>query len=43
MDAFLKADWPKPDKIAYAARRGVKDDYCICQKAKEVLKRHGWA
>ena len=42
VDALLKADWPKPDKIVYAVRLAVEDDYCVCQKAEEALKRR-WA
>ena len=42
MQALLKADRPKPDKIVYAVRLVVEDDYCACEKAEEVLKRR-WA
>ena len=42
MQALLKADWPRPDKIVYAVRLVIEDDYCACEKAEEVLKRR-WA
>lgn len=42
MQALLKADWPKPDKIVYAVRLVIEDDYCTCEKAEEVLRRR-WA
>ena len=42
MQALLKADWPKPDKIVYAVRLVIEDDYCACEKAEEVLRRR-WA
>ena len=42
MQALLKSDWSKPDKIAYAVRLVIEDDYCACEKAEEVLNRR-WA
>lgn len=42
MQALLKADRPKPDKIVYAVRLVIEDDYCACEKAEEVLNRR-WA
>ncbi len=42
MQALLKSEWPKPDKIAYAVRLVIEDDYCACEKAEEVLNRR-WA
>jgi len=42
MQALLKADRPKPDKIVYAVRLVIEDDYCACEKAEEVLRRR-WA
>ena len=42
MQALLKADLPKPDKIVYAVRLVIEDDYCACEKAEEVLRRR-WA
>jgi len=42
MQALLKVDWPKPDKIVYAVRLVIEDDYCACENAEELLKRR-WA
>ena len=42
VQALLKADRPKPDKIVYAVRLVIEDDYYACEKAEEVLRRR-WA
>jgi hypothetical protein len=42
VQALVKADWPNPDKIVYAVRLVVEDDYCACEKAEEFLNRR-WA
>jgi hypothetical protein len=42
MQALLKSDWPKHDKIAYAVRLVIEDDFCACEEAEEVLNRR-WA
>lgn len=39
---ILKVDWPKPDRIVYAVRLVIEDDYCACENAEELLK-HRWA
>jgi hypothetical protein len=40
--ALAEVDWPKADKIVYAVRLVIEDDYCACEKAEELLKRR-WA
>lgn len=42
VQALVKSDWPKPDKIVYAVRLVIEDDYCACEKAEELLNRR-WA
>lgn len=42
VQALVKADRPKPDKIVYAVRLVIEDDYCACEKAEELLNRR-WA
>jgi len=42
IQALLKVDWPKPDRIVYAVRLVIEDDYCACENAEELLKRR-WA